>query len=517
MKKILYFSFTIILALQVASCINTGEDNPIITIVHTNDTHSQIDPSLSGGQPHGGVVERAATINQMRQEDPSLLYLDAGDMVQGSPYFNIYNGEVEILAMNQQGLVASTLGNHEFDNGLDGLAKMLSLADFPIVSCNYDCTGTIIEKYIKRQMIIKRNGVKIGITGVTVDPNSLIFNRNWEGIKYIDPTEAANKTAAELKAKGCDLIILLSHVGFFNSEEEGDLCIAKNSKNIDLIIGGHTHTNIENGVMVENAEGKPVWITQTGGKADLIGRISVKMTRATDKSTKYNVQDIIIDKLSPELYDAEEQGKAMSDFIAPYRDRLESQMSTIIGYAPATMTRTRPQSLLGNFTADALLQMGGEFYNHPMDMAIMNIGGMRSDLDKGDVTLGTMYRIYPFENTLSVLEIKGSHLEKAIKSMAGKKLEATAGAQITLETKNDRTQATDIKVGGNPIDPERTYYVATIDYLAEGNDGLTALTYADKYTNSGMMLRDVMTTWIKELTKKGLQVESELDNRVIEK
>ena len=514
MKRTFFKSVFLIAAILLTAC--QSDNNPVITIVHTNDTHSQVEPKTSKDKSQGGVVERASLIEMVKAQDPSMLYLDAGDMVQGSPYFNIYDGEVEMLAMNKQNLIASTLGNHEFDNGLDFLANMLVKADFPLISCNYLCDGTPIEKYIKRSMTFVHNGVKIGLTGVTVDPNDLIFTRNWEGITYLDPSESANKVAAELRADGCDLVILLSHVGYWDDDEYGDRKIAIASKDIDLIIGGHTHTNLENGIKLENANGKPIWITQTGAKYEPIGKISIQMKKSADKNRKYEVEDIIIEKLHAEDYDLSQYGKEMTEFIAPYKDSLQAKMATVIGQAPETMVADRPQSLLSNFTADALMELGTRAYNKKMDVGIMNVGGLRSDLDKGDVTLGTMYRIFPFENTLTILELKGEYLEKLFKSIAGKKLEGLAGVNITLETHNDKTEATKILVGGKPINPNRTYYIATIDYLAEGNDGLTALTNASKTTNTGMLLRDLMIQWVKDLTAQGKMVESRIDNRVVD-
>lgn len=513
MKKIL-FLFSIIATFSLAAC--QSNDNPTLTIIHSNDTHSQFEPS-TGEDIHGGVIERAAIIELLRQEDPSLLYLDAGDMVQGSPYFNIYNGELEVLAMNEQGLVASTLGNHEFDNGIEGLAKMYEKANFAILSCNYDCSGTALEKYIQPYKIIKQNGIKIGITGVTCNPEGLIFNRNWEGIKYKDAAEAANATAAELRKKGCDLIILLSHVGFYSEEKkiaENDQDIASKSKDIDLIIGGHTHTNIEEGFSILNANGKPVWITQNLGMAGPLGRVKIEMQNSSEKNRKYEIKSIAIDKLHPENYDLSSYGEKIKDLFQPYQVGLAEKMSTVIGQAPETMRRIRPQSLLSNFTSDALKAYGTRIYGKEMDLGIMNFGGLRSDLDKGDVTIGTMFRIYPFENSLSILEIKGEYLEKAIKAVAGKGLEGFSGSKITLHKNGSKVEATKILIGGKSIDPDKTYYVATIDYLAEGNDGLSALSYADKTTNTSLLLRDLMTKWVMELTTEGKNIESKLDDRV---
>lgn len=505
------------LLFSLSSC--GSNDGPELTFIHTNDTHSQIDGIYLDERPVGGVIERASFLELMRQDDPQLVYLDAGDMVQGSPYFNIWDGKVEMKAMNLQGLIASTFGNHEFDNGIDFLSDMLNYACFPIVSCNYDVKGTSLEKFVRPSMVIERKGVKIGITGVTVDPNNLIFNRNWEGITYIDPSEAANKEAKNLKERGCDIVVLLSHVGYVTSDSLGDRRIAANSTDIDLIIGGHTHTNLENGELVNNLLGKPVMITQTGAKASPIGYINIKTKKAgkhADGTQAYAIKSISCKKLHPDLFDLRVYGRIMSDFIAPYRDSLDMKMGTVLGLAAHDMPRFRPQSPLGNFASDVLREGGTKFYGKPMDVGIMNVGGLRNDLYAGDIKLGDIYRIFPFENTLSILEIKGADLEEAIHQIEGKKLEAISGMQITLQTIDEHPRAVDMKVDGKPIDPERIYYVATIDYLAEGNDGLYALTKAVKNTNSGILLRNLMVDYVKEMSQNGKQIDGLIDNRIIE-
>lgn len=511
-----------LLALTAIASILTAchsNDNPTLTIIHTNDTHSQFEPSTEE-TPQGGVIERAALIDLARQEDPSLLYVDAGDMVQGSPYFNIYNGELEIMAMNAQGLEACTMGNHEFDNGIDALTKMYQKAKFQILSCNYDCSDTPLNQFVKKYSIIERNGIKIGLTGVTCNPEGLIFARNIEGVKYLDPAESANATAAELRQQGCDIVVLLSHIGYFPDEkgdEANDKQIARSSKDIDIIIGGHTHSWIVGGDSVTNAKGKRVWIAQTGGKHSPIGRIRVEMQKSSDKNRKYEVKNVVIDNLEKGEKDLSKYGQAIRELFAPCHDSLSATMGTVIGYAPETMLRLRPQSLLTNFTSDALRIFGERLYGKKMDVGIMNFGGLRSDLDKGDVTVGTMFRIYPFENTISILEIKGKYLEQAIRNVAGKGLEGFSGISVTLHNDNDRMVATKVLVEGKAIDPERTYYVSTIDYLAEGNDGLSPLPYASKVTNTDILLRDLMTSWVKELTAQGKNIESKIDDRVIMK
>lgn len=504
----------LLLALTLVLSTTLRAQGPTLTIIHTNDTHSQVEPAVKKGQSSGGVVERASMLELMREIDPQLLYVDAGDMVQGTPYFNMYNGEVEIKAMNQQGVLLSTFGNHEFDNGTQFLADMLKNANFPILSCNYDCTGTPLEKYVKRSLIIKKKGLKIGFTGVTVNPNGLISKHNWEGIKYSDPSTSANEVAAELRKQGCDIVILISHEGYDRTDARGDRRIAAASKDIDIIIGAHSHTNLEHGYKMKNADGKAIWITQTGGKNNPIGRLVIMTGKSQTQGRKYEVKEVIADKLHPEDYDLAGRGKEMEELIAPYKEKMAAKMNEVIGNAPEAMDRHKPQGLLGNFTSDALRVIGEKLYGHKMDVGLMNFGGLRTDLDKGDVTVSELFQIFPFENTVAILELKGKDLEAMIKGTAGHGLEALSGTNVTLEKEGDRIYASEVKINGEDIDPEKIYYVATIDYLAEGNDGVSPLRRAVKNTNTHKLLRDEMIEYVRDLTKQGKLVESKVDNRV---
>lgn len=504
---------------QKTEIVNASTPGPELLIVHTNDTHSQIDPATTTTGIEGGVVERASLLELMRKSDPELLYLDAGDMVQGSPYFNIWNGKVEVEAMNLQGLIATTFGNHEFDNGLAYLDTMLTQADFPILSCNYDCTGTVLEPHIKKHLIVECKGVKIGITGVTANPDKLVFDKNWKGITYLDPSEAANKEAAILRQEGCDIVILLSHVGYSKSDTIGDRYIASHSHDIDLIIGGHTHTNLENGVKVLNADGKPVILTQTGGKANPIGEIKI-YTSTTNKRKNgrwaYSIDSVECTKLHPADYDLTGLGQEATKLITPYRDNLQEKMNIIVGHTETDLFRFRPQSPLGNFISDAMREIASEIYGHKIDVAVMNIGGIRNDIEKGDITLGDLFRILPFENTVSIIELKGRDLEAIVHAVEFKKLEAFSGLQITLEQQEGKYKATRILVGGEPIDPEKIYYVTTINYLAEGNDSMDAMKNAIKNTDTGILIRDAIHDYIKSLTTKGETINVSIDDRVIE-
>lgn len=514
MKKILSL-IAALSALLLAAC-QTGPDAPVVTIIHSNDTHSQIDPDVR--TERGGVVERAAMLEYFRSQTPELMYLDAGDMVQGSPYFNIFKGELEFLCMDQQQLIATTFGNHEFDNGLNSLDSLFAKSHFQLISSNYHCENTVMAKHVKPHLILNNNGVKVGITGVTCNPEGLIFSRYWDGITYENPVTAVNREAKILREEGCDLVVVLSHVGYIPQDSSMDVEIAQKSLDIDIIIGAHSHINIEDGLYVSNQNGQPVLITQTGGKANPMGYLAITMKRGSSyENCKYSVDSIVCKKLHPEDYDLTGYGQKMAKLIKPYADSVVATMNEVIGHAPMLMEKGRPQSTLGNFAADALRAMGEQAYGHAMDLGLTNNGGIRNVLPDGDVSVGTMYSIFPFENELTILEMKGSDVLDLINSLAGKKLEAMSGMNVTLELDGDRVYASSIKVGGKPVDPERIYFVATIDYLAEGNSGMGALTKAVKTTKTGILLRDLMIDYIKQLTARGEEIKADIDDRVIDK
>lgn len=251
-----------------------------LVILHFNDTHSRIEPfPLNDVRDanKGGVIRQESYIQEVRKESKNVFVFHSGDMVQGTPYFNFFKGEIEIAVANQMKIDATCLGNHEFDNGLDFLAKMIRRAAFPVITTNFDFTGTPIEGLTKKYFILKRGGLKIGIIGLTINPDGFVSKKNYEGVKYLDPLESANQTAAFLKKeKKCDLVICLSHLGYYPNEDQlGDITLAKNSRNIDFILGGHTHTFLQQPDRRTNLDGKEVIVQQTGAYGINIGRLDI--------------------------------------------------------------------------------------------------------------------------------------------------------------------------------------------------------------------------------------------------
>ena len=254
-----------------------------LVILHTNDTHSQIEPTENSNLKTanmGGYARRMGVIEKIRSEEKNVLLFDAGDFSQGTPYFNFFNGRVEIDALNRMQYDAGTLGNHEFDNGIDTLAIILKDARFPLISSNYELENTPIKNHIQPYLILKKFGLKIGIMALNVDPKSLIIENNYRGLVYRDPIEKAKETSAFLKKKQkCDLVICLSHLGSDSTAiDVNDFTIAHQTKHIDIILGGHSHSLLEN-TKTNNADGKKVIIAQMGKSGLYLGRIDIELEK----------------------------------------------------------------------------------------------------------------------------------------------------------------------------------------------------------------------------------------------
>ncbi len=270
-----------------------------ITILHTNDVHSYIDP-FPADHPRnpnmGGVSRRAALIETIRKENPNTLLLDAGDIFQGTPYFNYYGGELEFKLMSMMSYDVATLGNHDFDNGVDGFFAQLPHAKFDFVSANYDFKNTVLNGSIKPYVIKTVNGIKIGIFGLGIELDGLVDPKNYKETVYNNPIETSKDITKILKKEeNCDIIICLSHLGFkYKNEPDkiSDIVLAQKTKDIDLIIGGHTHTFLDKPVIEKNLDNKDVIINQVGCYGINLGRIDFYLTN--DKQLLAKGKSIVV-------------------------------------------------------------------------------------------------------------------------------------------------------------------------------------------------------------------------------
>jgi 5'-nucleotidase len=255
-----------------------------LVILHTNDTHSQIDPFPANHPKYpnrGGVARRAKLIDDIRSQEEHVLLLDSGDIFQGTPYFNLFHGELEMKLMSAMNYDAATMGNHDFDIGLDGFLQAKKFANFPFLCANYDFSNTILKDQTQAYKIFRKAGLKIGVFGIGIQLDGLVSADNFGQTVYMDPIETANRTAKELHDKGCDFIICLSHLGYSYSDAKkpSDVKLAGENEYIDLILGGHTHTFMEAPSVHRNKQNKDTLIHQVGFAGLFLGKIEVSASK----------------------------------------------------------------------------------------------------------------------------------------------------------------------------------------------------------------------------------------------
>ena len=276
----------IILSILFCMSVAVWAQDKQLVILHTNDTHSCVQPlsknladTLFAGR--GGYLRRIAMLEEERAKYPDLLLFDSGDFSQGSPYYNHYGGEVEVGLMNRMHYDAATIGNHEFDFGLENMARIFKMADFPIVCSNYDFAGTPVQGLVKRYVIIKRDGLKIGVFGLGPKLEGLVSDYNCEGVRFLDPVIVAQEMADLLRGeKKCDIVICLSHLGWDKVNTLTDGQMMSKTKGIDLVLGGHSHTFFKDLKYVKNADGIEVANDQNGKSGIYIGKMIVNLTRS---------------------------------------------------------------------------------------------------------------------------------------------------------------------------------------------------------------------------------------------
>ena len=278
---------SMIFAFLLVVLAGNAQEKKQLVILHTNDTHSTIlstfEDSIMAGK--GGVVRRTNLINEGRRKTPDLLLFDSGDFSQGSPFYTMFKGDVEVGVMTAMGYDATTLGNHEFDNGLDNLARLARMAKFPMVCSNYDFTGSVLEGLIKPWIILERNGVKIGVFGLTPKLEGIVMENAINGVRYIDPIKATQQTADYLRnVEKCDLIICLSHTGWdLWPKYIDDNHVFAATRNVDLILGGHSHTFMEHLEYVTDIDSNKVPVDQNGNLGVYVGKLTLNLEQIYSK------------------------------------------------------------------------------------------------------------------------------------------------------------------------------------------------------------------------------------------
>lgn len=477
-------------------------------ILFTNDFHSQIEP-LSKDETYnadrGGIKRIKALVDSVRTAEPAVLLADAGDFVQGTYYFSLLNGVVEMMAMEELGYDVRTIGNHEFDKKMTGLGDMLALSSsIPVVASNYDFSQTSLSTFVRNSIIIETGNVKVGFIGLNVRLQNLVDPTACEGVQWQNAINVADGEALKLREQGADMVIALSHLGYEKTDEVYyDRGIAMNTRHIDMIIGGHSHTFLNYPEYVTDLDGDKVLITQTGSKGICLGYAKIKLDDNGKPSFTYRlipVKNHLDKKLDP----------AFSDMIDTYSAAVTKEMEKVIGNCPKAIRKGTPESPLGNLTADALVWMAEEYYGVKADVALYNSGGIRAEISAGDLTVGDVYAVYPFDNVLSVATLKGKDLKKLFDYVA-----SSGGLPINKEVRMiiSGNKVKSVTVNGQQINDNQTYTIATIDYLM--NLGRYGLENAAGRRDASEIIRDHFVAYFRHLAgENGGKITASTDGRI---
>ena len=477
-------------------------------ILFTNDFHSQIEP-LSKEETYnadrGGIKRIKALVDSVRTAEPAVLLADAGDFVQGTYYFSLLNGVVEMMAMEELGYNVRTIGNHEFDKKMTVLGDMLALSSsVPVVASNYDFSQTALSTFVRNSIIIKTGNVNVGFIGLNVRLQNLVDPTACEGVQWQNAINVADEEAQKLREQGADMVIALSHLGYEKTDEVYyDRGIAMNTRHIDMIIGGHSHTFLNYPEYVTNLDGEKVLITQTGSKGICLGYAKIKLDDNGKPSYTY--------KLSPVKNHLDKKlDSAFSDMIDTYSAAVTAEMEKVIGNCPKAIRKGTPESALSNLTADALVWMAEEYYGIKADVALYNSGGIRAEISAGDLTVGDVYAVYPFDNVLSVATLKGKDLKKLFEYVA-----SSGGLPINKEVRMviSGNKVKSVTVNGKTINDNQTYTVATIDYLM--NLGRYGLENATDRRDASEIIRDYFVAYFRHLaSENGGKITASTDGRI---
>lgn len=450
-----------------------------ITILHTNDTHDHLLPYDTRHHKNlGGIARRSTLIKRLKAKHPRTLVLDAGDTFQGTPLFTFFNGAADYDALDRAGYDATTVGNHDLDDGLENLEKQDAHRHFKIISTNLLDPATHQPIFVG-STVYDLEGVKVGVFGVLGDDGlAAVAAKNQQGFLFVSPTKMAQAAADDLR-KRSDLVVMLSHSGL-----DEDLDLAKHVSGIDVIVGGHSHTKVEHPKVVANGSWKTL-VLQAFQWGEYLGELDLTVDQG--HITRY------AGNLLPVTAELPEDPK-VAEVVAKYEDQIADRMNAVVGAAPNGLSgdgKYSRDSELGDWTADVMRSAA------TADIGVMNAGGLRASLQPGPVKVGDIFSIYPFDNALVTIDVDGQLLTQIVTTEAAKAHEAGALQYSNLTFRMEKGQATDIRVGGEPIDPARTYRVATIDYIAQGNDKHVLFTKGQHYQATGQLLRDVVFADIK--------------------
>ena len=469
---------------------DTEADNDEFVMLFTNDFHSQIEPTDDN---KGGVLRLKALVDSVRTAEPYVLLADAGDLVQGTYYFSLLNGVVEMKMLDMLKYDIRTIGNHEFDKKMSGLGDMLALSKVPVVASNYDFSNTDLARYVVPSKILNAGDIKVGFIGLNVRLLNLVNKTACEGVVWQDAVDVADQYAAELREQGADIVIAISHLGYGSGSTAYyyDCGIAARTHHIDMIIGGHSHTTLRKATYATDLDGDKVPIVQTGSKGLNLGYAKVKLDKSGKPSFQYRlipVNSRLDNRVDP----------AFSSIIDDYAAEVKEKMDVKLGYAQYELRRGTPESPLGNLSADGLIWMAKQFHNVDADVAVYNSGGVRANIAAGDVTLGDVYAVFPFDNVLSLVTITGRNLRYLMYKVPYD-LYINKGVRLVSDSNG---WISSITINGEEIDDDKQYTVATIDYITDNDAYTSILGNPIKREDSVEIIRDYFGEYFKYLAEQ---------------
>jgi 5'-nucleotidase / UDP-sugar diphosphatase len=503
-----------------------GPEAYTLRIIHTNDHHARIEP-VTGGTPaapiHGGVSRRKTLIDAIRDEGGNQVLIDAGDIFQGTLWFNQYLGMADLEFYHAMGYEVMTIGNHEFDKGPQPLADFIKLAQFPVLSANIVTDGSSPINGLYKPWIVKEvGGQKIGIFGLTTEDTPAIASPG-PGISFTNYIEAARKAVADLKAQGVNKIIALTHIGITFDRE-----LARQVDGIQVIIGGHSHTPMGAQVtppdpnrpypeVIASPSSKPVIMATDWEWGRWLGDLTVGFDANGDITSVVAAQP-------PQVLPSIEPNQGFEDRIKVLSAPLSALRTKIVGDAAVPLNGARAdvrtkETNLGNLIADAMLEKGR---SAGAQVSLMNGGSIRASIDAGQVTLGELLDVQPFGNTIGLVTITGAQLKEALENGVSQ-IETTAGrfAQVanmrysydTARPVGDRVtgvQVSDGKGGYTTLDPAGSYRLVTNAFLIAGGDGYTVLGQGTNRIDTGLLDVDVTTDYISAHSPVNPQVEGRI-------
>ena len=480
-----------------------------VVIIGANDTHSQIEPASDG---LGGVLRRRAVYDQIRRENPNTVTVHAGDAVQGTVFFSLYGGEVEYALMDSLGYDIIILGNHEFDNGMENIAKYYKNVHAKKLSANYEMSGTPLDGMFEPYIIKRYGNKRVAFMGINVQPEGLISLKNYDGMRYLPSLDVADATAKYLKeVQKVDYVVMISHIGYtsYDPDEPNDVDIIKSSHYIDLVVGGHSHTTIKPGTemaTVKNADGRLIPVGQNGKSGKYVATYDLDLETGKVVYKHY--------KVDSSWDEAAKRYNAMDRWLDYYRHGVDSLMNNPLGESVKFMKNSSPalQNWVSDITMDIIKPLSGI---KDVQFAIMNKGGIRTDMPQGTVTEGLLMSMFPFDNRFVVLEITGQGLLDALKVMAGR--EGDAMSKELKVTYNAKGEVTSAKVGGKKVAPNKNYRLVTIDYLANGGDYMVPFKTAKRLYVDDVKYGDHVIDYVRNLSKQGKKINSTDEVRMVKK